>query len=403
MKKGVWIGGAVVLVAGGAYLGLVARQGTWVETYCGTPVPVPGDLFEAVATVTKDGFFQKEVRVDLRSLGAAATERPVASWTGDVSLGFTPTVRLMLSDEDKREAGLSMKDETTVTFSALGEEKSMTVHFADLAVQGPTGRCTMADGRFTIDLEKSVANWKGAPLECGDGKGGVFLSVGEQSLVYDRWGDDPYVGRMVLKFEALSEPQAGLSVGSAMVESRVEKKPAPETKDGAGGVLATVGLYTSGGKVLLENVRAPEFQGETKSMSIALRSDNLSLRVLDVMTALSLQSALTANVPLAALGVLQEAFVKEGFTVDLDDFSWETSLGKAVLTGRLAYEAEAPDGKARLGAFAFRIDPELARSFGGASVDQWLASGLLREVDKQYATDFVLNTDSLTANGQPIF
>lgn len=197
--------------------------------------------------------------------------------------------------------------------------------------------CETADYNLSIDLDRSVARLKGAPLRCTMPAANFVFEAGPVTLTYDGWTDDPYVGRLATEIESLRYGDEW-RVGRVRTLSSTTKAETPERKDGkTGGVLDTVNVtYGQAFEWEMENVSSAYLPIETKRFALRTHADKMPARVFDYLMALAVQGDFGGADPLEAVAVLQDAFVRGGFTVDVDESRWETNVGGASFAGRLA-------------------------------------------------------------------
>ena len=124
MHKGIAGAIGVAVLAAAGFGGLAAWQGSEVDAFHGKTIPLPGDVFEAKVSTQKLDFLHRGVLVEVRAKGAGTDIPAVATWSGEASLGLSPRLRLVLSEEDKRAAGLEVDDELTVGFSPFQGDRS---------------------------------------------------------------------------------------------------------------------------------------------------------------------------------------------------------------------------------------------------------------------------------------
>lgn len=203
MHKGIAGAIGVAVLAAAGFGGLAAWQGSEVDAFHGKTIPLPGDVFEAKVSTQKLDFLHRGVLVEVRAKGAGTDIPAVATWSGEASLGLSPRLRLVLSEEDKRAAGLEVDDELTVGFSPFGREKDLELRMRNLKATEADLLCETADYNLSIDLDRSVARLKGAPLRCTMPAANFVFEAGPVTLTYDGWTDDPYVGRLATEIESL--------------------------------------------------------------------------------------------------------------------------------------------------------------------------------------------------------
>lgn len=405
MHKGIAGAVGVALLAAAGFGGLAAWQGSKVDAFHGKTIPLPGDVFEAKISTENVDFLRRGVRVEVRAKDAGAQIPAVATWSGDVSLGLSPRLRLVLSEEDKRAAGLSMDDELTVGFSPFGREKDLQLRMQNLKATEADLLCETADYRLSIDLERSTARLEGAPLRCTMPAANFVFEAGPVKLTYDGWTDDPYEGRLATEIESLRYGDEW-RVGRVRTLSSTTKVAAPEGKDGkTGGVLDTVNItYAQAFEWEMENVSSTYFPVETKRFLIRSHADKMPARVFDYLMALAVQRDFGGADPLQAVALLQDAFVRGGFTMDVDESLWETNVGAASFAGRLAAVKTDESVPMQLGAFSLLCDETLLKALSGAEGDALVREGYLKKAgDGKLSAQILIDEEKVSVNGKRIF
>lgn len=405
MHKGIAGTLALTALAAAGFVGLAAWQGSEVDVFHGKTFPLPGDVFEAKVSTEKLDFLHCGVLVEVRAKGAGADNPAVATWSGEVGLGLFPRLRLVLSEEDKRAAGLEVDDELTVGFSPFGREKDLQLRMRNLRATEADLLCETADYNLSIDLDRSVARLQGAPLRCTIPAANLVFEAGPLSLTYDGWTDDPYVGRLTTEIESLRYGDEW-RVGRVRTVSSTTKLAAPESKEGrTGGVLDTVNVtYGQTFEWEMENVSSAHFPLETKRFVLRSHADKMPARVFDYLMALAVQGDFGGADPLEAVGVLQDAFVRGGFTVDVDESRWETNVGEASFAGRLAAVKADEKAPLQLGAFSLLCDETLLKAVSGAEGEALVRDGYLKRTGEgKLSSQIVIDEEKLTVNGKRVF
>ena len=225
------------------------------------------------------------------------------------------------------------------------------------------------------------------------------------TLTYDGWTDDPYVGRLATEIESLRYGDEW-RVGRVRTLSSTTKAAAPEGKDGkTGGVLDTVNVtYGQAFEWEMENVSSVYLPIETKRFVIRSHADKMPARVFDYLMALAVQGDFGGADPLEAVAVLQDAFVRGGFTVDVDESRWETNVGEASFAGRLAAMKTDENAPMQLGAFSLLCDETLLKTVSGAQGEALVRDGYLKKSgDGKLSAQIVIDEEKVSVNGKRVF
>ena len=188
--------------------------------------------------------------------------------------------------------------------------------------------------------------------------------------------------------------------------SSTTKVTAAERQDGkAGGVLDTVNVtYGQTFEWEMENVSSASLPIETKRFVLRSHADKMPSRVFDYLMALAVQGDFGGADPLEAMRVLQDAFVRGGFTVDVSESRWETNVGDASFAGRLAAMKMDENAPLQLGAFSLLCDETLLQALSGARGEALVREGYLkRSEDGKLSSQIVIDEEKLSLNGKRVF
>lgn len=400
-KTVVWMGGLVVLAVAG-FGGLVSWQASEVERFDGMTIPLPGDLVTLHVKTSEKSFLTKVVEFQLQVAGDTSQVPVMATWRGDVRLGLFPQVRLVLSDEDKTKLRISMKDDLRITFSPAGTAKTLRYQTQDFVMTGVHDVCKMPLSELTVDLNKKTSRWSGKTFVCERADGTKTFTLDGYEFTYNDWNeDDAYVGRLGISLQQLSWPDEGDVKHLKAVVDTTKDKPQESASKERGGVLATLGsTYTQTSALEVEGFVSPAWPLQTERFLFKSTSRHVTPKVFDVMAALTGEGALGDIDPQLGLLAVQDAFLKEGLTVDIDETLWKTNEGEAFFSGRLAAQKNE-DGRLQIGAFSFSADETLFRAVSGDAVEGLKTRGLLRANESGKLTaDIVIDENQVLVNGQ---